>query len=142
MMGHLQDLVNRIYLESGILLNRHNQIRSKSGRQFCESTFARTLNTDFIDLYYLHRLDKKVPIEETVGAMSGLVEEGKVRYIGLCEVSAKTLHKANKVHQLISKLIMICGSSRIRQSVDICSKNFNRLSIPCFLETLPRVRWA
>jgi aryl-alcohol dehydrogenase-like predicted oxidoreductase len=59
----------------------------------------RNLNTDYIDLYYLHRLDPATPIEDTVGAMSRLVEEGKVRYIGLSEVSADYC-RAHAVHPL------------------------------------------
>jgi aryl-alcohol dehydrogenase-like predicted oxidoreductase len=58
------------------------------------------LGTDYIDLYYQHRLDPKVPIEETVGAMSELVTEGKVRYIGLCEVSASTIRRAHAAYPL------------------------------------------
>lgn len=60
----------------------------------------KNLGTDYIDLYYLHRLDKNVPIEETVEAMSQLVKEGKVRYIGLSEVSSETIRKANAIHPL------------------------------------------
>jgi len=58
------------------------------------------LKTDYIDLYYLHRRDKTIPIEETVGAMADLVKEGKVRYIGLSEVSPETIRKAHDVHPL------------------------------------------
>jgi len=58
------------------------------------------LDIETIDLYYLHRVDADVPIEETVGAMSRLVEQGKVRYIGLSETSAETLRKANDVHPI------------------------------------------
>ncbi len=58
----------------------------------------RNLNTDYIDLYYLHRLDKNTPIEETVEAMAGLVKEGKVGYIGLSEVSSETVKRAHAVH--------------------------------------------
>ncbi|GAB3752110.1 aldo/keto reductase [Spirosoma pomorum] len=60
----------------------------------------RGLKTDYVDLYYLHRLDPATPIEETVGAMSRLVEEGKVRYIGLSQVSADILRRAHAVHPL------------------------------------------
>ncbi len=60
----------------------------------------KNLETDVIDLYYLHRLDPNTPVEETVGAMADLVKEGKVRYIGLSEVSAQTIQKAHKVHPL------------------------------------------
>ncbi|WP_132052678.1 aldo/keto reductase [Pseudocnuella soli] len=60
----------------------------------------KNLATDYIDLYYLHRLDKSTPIEETVGAMAELVKEGKVRYLGLSEVSAETVRKAHAVHPI------------------------------------------
>lgn len=58
------------------------------------------LQTDIIDLYYLHRVDPNTPIEETVGAMAELVEEGKVRHIGLSEASAETLRRAQAVHPI------------------------------------------
>lgn len=60
----------------------------------------KNLNTDYIDLYYLHRLDKNTPIEETVEAMAELVKEGKVGYIGLSEVSSDTVRRANAVHPI------------------------------------------
>jgi len=60
----------------------------------------RHLGTDVIDLYYLHRVDPNVPIEESVGAMSELVTEGKVRHIGLSEASAATIRRAHAVHPL------------------------------------------
>ncbi|MBT4494299.1 MAG: aldo/keto reductase [Gammaproteobacteria bacterium] len=65
----------------------------------CDESLAR-LQTDVIDLYYLHRLDPDVPIEDTVGAMSRLVEAGKVRYLGLSEVSSKTIRRAHAVHPI------------------------------------------
>ncbi len=65
----------------------------------CEESLQR-LNTDVIDLYYLHRLDPNVPIEETVGAMADLVRAGKVRYLGLSEISAATLRRAHAVHPI------------------------------------------
>lgn len=58
------------------------------------------LKTDTIDLYYAHRVDPNIPIEETVGAMADLVKEGKVRYLGLSEVSANSLRKAHAVHPI------------------------------------------
>ena len=58
----------------------------------------KNLNTDYIDLYYMHRLDKNTPIEETVSAMSDLVKEGKIGYIGLSEVSSESIKKAHAVH--------------------------------------------
>ncbi len=60
----------------------------------------RRLGVDHIDLYYQHRVDADVPIEETVGAMAELVESGKVRYLGLSEASADTLRRANAVHPI------------------------------------------
>jgi aryl-alcohol dehydrogenase-like predicted oxidoreductase len=60
----------------------------------------RRLGVDVIDLYYLHRKDPAVPIEETVGAMKELVEAGKVRFLGLSEVGAETIRRAHKVHPI------------------------------------------
>lgn len=60
----------------------------------------KNLNTDYIDLYYMHRLDKNTPIEETVEAMSQLVKEGKVGYLGLSEVSSETVKRAHAVHPI------------------------------------------
>ncbi len=60
----------------------------------------KNLDTDYIDLYYLHRVDPLVPIEETVAAMATLVEEGKVRYIGLSEVASATIRRAHAIHPL------------------------------------------
>ncbi len=68
-------------------------------RAACEASLRR-LRTDYIDLYYLHRVDPKVPIEDTVGAMAKLVEDGKVKYLGLSEVSAETLRRAHTVHPI------------------------------------------
>jgi len=58
------------------------------------------LGTDYVDLYYIHRIDPNVPIEETIGAMSDLVSEGKIRYIGLSEAGPDTIRKAHKVHPI------------------------------------------
>jgi aryl-alcohol dehydrogenase-like predicted oxidoreductase len=63
----------------------------------CENSLGR-LGTDYIDLYYLHRVDPKVPIEDTVAAMARLVEQGKVRHIGLSEAGPQTLRRANAVY--------------------------------------------
>ncbi|KPH11269.1 aldo/keto reductase [Chryseobacterium sp. ERMR1:04] len=60
----------------------------------------KNLKTDYIDLYYMHRLDKNTPIEETVEAMTELVKEGKVGYIGLSEVSSETVKRAHAVHPI------------------------------------------
>jgi aryl-alcohol dehydrogenase-like predicted oxidoreductase len=71
----------------------------ENAKRVAEESLAR-LGTDRIDLYYQHRRDPSVPIEETVGAMKELVEEGKVRYLGLSEVSPETLRRANAVHPI------------------------------------------
>lgn len=68
-------------------------------RAACEASLKR-LGVDHIDLYYQHRVDPQVPIEETVGAMAELVQAGKVRYLGLSEASAATLQRAAKVHPI------------------------------------------
>src|SRR5215208_6183718 len=66
-------------------------------RSACEASLRR-LGVEVIDLYYQHRVDPNTPIEETVGAMARLVEEGKVRHLGLSEASAETLRRASGVH--------------------------------------------
>jgi aryl-alcohol dehydrogenase-like predicted oxidoreductase len=73
--------------------------RPETLRATCEASLKR-LKTDVIDLYYLHRWDKQVPIEESVGGLSDLVQAGKIRTIGLSEVSATTLRKAHAVHPI------------------------------------------
>lgn len=70
-------------------------------RRNCEDSLQR-LGTEVIDLYYLHRWDKRVPIEDSVGAMAELVREGKVRALGLSEVSAQTLRRAHAVHPIVA----------------------------------------
>ncbi|MDP1826002.1 MAG: aldo/keto reductase [Archangium sp.] len=70
-------------------------------RSACEGSLKR-LGVEVIDLYQLHRVDQKTPIEESVGAMARLVEEGKVRFIGLSEAAPETLERAHKVHPLSS----------------------------------------
>lgn len=68
-------------------------------RQTCEDSLSR-LQTDYIDLYYLHRWDKSVPIEDSVGEMAALMREGKIRALGLSEVSAATLLRAHAAHPI------------------------------------------
>jgi aryl-alcohol dehydrogenase-like predicted oxidoreductase len=68
-------------------------------RRSIEGSLER-LGTDYVDLYFQHRVDSKVPIEETVGAMAELVEAGKVRHIGLSEAAAETIRRANAVHPI------------------------------------------
>lgn len=89
----------------GIVFDPSNLgIRSINGRpeyvrQAVEDSLKR-LDIDTIDLYYLHRVDPDTPIEETVGAMARLIDEGKIRHIGLSEASAETLKKATAVHEI------------------------------------------
>lgn len=73
--------------------------RPKTLKATCEAALKR-LQTDMIDLYYLHRLDFKVPIEDSVGALADLVQAGKVKTIGLSEISAETLRRAHAVHPI------------------------------------------
>jgi len=73
--------------------------RPEAIRRHCEDSLKR-LQTDVIDLYYLHRWDKRVPVEDSVGAMAELVRAGKVRALGLSEVSAATLKRAQAVHPI------------------------------------------
>jgi len=69
--------------------------------QACEKSLRR-LNTDVIDLYFQHRVDPDVPIEETFGAMSRLIEQGKVRYLGICEASLDTIKKAHSTYPIVA----------------------------------------
>ncbi|KAH9657746.1 putative aldo-keto reductase 2 [Citrus sinensis] len=68
-------------------------------RAACEASLKR-LDVDYIDLYYQHRIDTKVPIEITIGELKKLVEEGKIKYIGLSEASASTIRRAHAVHPI------------------------------------------
>jgi len=67
----------------------------------CEASLKR-LAVDVIDVYFLHRVDSTVPIEDTIGAMARLVEQGKVRWLGVCEASAETLRRAQRAHPLVA----------------------------------------
>ena len=73
--------------------------RPERAKTCCEASLQR-LGVDAIDLYYLHRVDPKVPIEDTVGAMADLVREGKVRFLGLSEAGPRSLRRANAVHPI------------------------------------------
>jgi len=88
----------------GIVRNEQGEYQGINGRpsyveKACNASLQR-LDADHIDLYYLHRVDPDVPIEETVGAMGRLVEEGKVRYLGLSEAAPETLRRANEEHPI------------------------------------------
>jgi aryl-alcohol dehydrogenase-like predicted oxidoreductase len=95
---------NKVVLVSKCGMRGENGVRTIDGRpeklrDDIENSLRR-LQVDVIDLYYLHRYDKVTPIEESVGEMSRFVEEGKVREIGLSEVSAETIQKAHMVHPI------------------------------------------
>lgn len=109
-----EELVGRAlkpYRNKVIIATKFGNVRGPNGerlgvngrpeyvRRACEASLKR-LGTDTIDLYYQHRVDPNTPIEETVGEMSRLVEEGKVRFLGLSEASARTIERANRVHQI------------------------------------------
>jgi aryl-alcohol dehydrogenase-like predicted oxidoreductase len=110
--GHNEDLVGealgadrrRIFLASKCGMTGVDGKRVLDGRpetlvRTCDEALKR-LRTDAIDLYYLHRWDKRVPIEDSVGGMKRLVEAGKVRLLGLSEISAATLRRAHAVHPI------------------------------------------
>ncbi|WP_371493989.1 aldo/keto reductase [Kitasatospora sp. NBC_00374] len=90
--------------KTGIEFTDDGELRGHNGsptyvRRSLERSL-RHLGTDHVDVYYLHRVDPQVPVEETVGAMAELVAEGKVRYIGLCEVAPATIRRAHGVHPI------------------------------------------
>jgi aryl-alcohol dehydrogenase-like predicted oxidoreductase len=97
--------------EGVVLATKFGQVRGPNGerlgvcgrpeyvRQACDASLRR-LGVDRIDLYYLHRVDAAVPVEETVGAMAGLVAAGKVRWLGLSEAAPATIRRAHAVHPL------------------------------------------
>ncbi len=112
--GHNEELIARalkewqgeVFIASkfGIVRERGKYERTINGhpqyvKQACEASLRR-LQRDAIDLYYIHRVDVKVPIEDTVGALADLVREGKVRYIGISEASISTIKRAHAVHPL------------------------------------------
>lgn len=84
----------------------------------------RRLGTDYIDLYYLHRVDKTIPIEETVGAMADLVKAGKVRYIGLSECNTDELKRANAVHPItaVESEFSLLSQDVNRGMLDLCKE--------------------
>jgi len=108
--GHNETLVGgalKSIRQEVILATKFGYLLSESGingrpdyvKKACDASLLR-LGTDYIDLYYLHRIDPEVPLTETVGAMADLVSEGKVRYLGLSEVSAASLRKASSIHPI------------------------------------------
>jgi len=112
--GHNEELLGRAIKgrrDSLIICTKFGNIRDAKGQPTgidgrpeyapvaCEASLKR-LGVDVIDLYYLHRVDPTVPIEDTVGAMAKLVEQGKTRHIGLSEAGAETLRRAHAVHPI------------------------------------------
>ena len=108
--GHNETLVGSVLKSirhEVILATKFGFLPSESGlngrpeyvKKACDASLLR-LGTDYIDLYYLHRIDPQVPLAETVGAMADLVSEGKVRYLGLSEVSVASLREASSVHPI------------------------------------------
>jgi aryl-alcohol dehydrogenase-like predicted oxidoreductase len=102
----IKDRRDRVILATkfGIVRGEDKSFRGVNGspeyvHQACHASLQR-LGTDYIDLYYLHRVDPNVPIEETVGAMAQLVQQGKVRYIGLSEAAPATIRRAQAVHPI------------------------------------------
>lgn len=89
----------------------------------CENSLKR-LRTDVIDLYYLHRVDPNIPIEESTGALSRLVEQGKVREIGLSEVCSENLRKAHKVHPIaaLQSEYSLWARTPERGILDVCDE--------------------
>jgi aryl-alcohol dehydrogenase-like predicted oxidoreductase len=79
--------------------SRTSDGRPEYAKACCERSLKR-LETDVIDLYYIHRVDPTVPIEDTVGAMGDLVRQGKVRHLGICEAGAATIRRAHAAHPL------------------------------------------
>ena len=113
-MGHNEDLVGKAIRgrrNEIVLATKFGNVRGADGsflgingrpeyvRRACEASLRR-LNVETIDLYYQHRVDAGIPIEETVGAMERLVDEGKVRYLGLSEAAPRTLRCAHRTHPI------------------------------------------
>lgn len=113
-VGHNEKLIGRAIKDRRddvVLATKFGNVRGQDGsflgvnghpdyvKQSCEDSLKR-LGIDYIDLYYQHRVDPEVPIEETVGAMAELVKEGKVRYLGLSEASPETIKKAHQEHTI------------------------------------------
>ena len=112
--GRNEELIGRALKgrrEKAFLCSKFGNIRGPNGERgltnshpdyvplACDASLKR-LGVEVIDLYYQHRVDPKVPIEDTVGAMARLVEQGKVRYLGLCEAGPATIRRAHATHPI------------------------------------------
>lgn len=98
-MGDNVSVATKVGIQEMALDQKRVNGRPEYIRSELEKSLNR-LNREYVDLYYLHRIDPDVPIEESIGEMSRLVEEGKVKYIGLSEASLSTIQRAHKVHPL------------------------------------------
>ncbi|GAA3027608.1 aldo/keto reductase [Streptomyces glomeratus] len=100
--GRREDAV--LATKTGVEITDDGRVIGLNGRpEYVRRALERSLRhlgTDHVDLYYLHRIDPEVPIEDTVGALAELVAEGKIRHIGVCEASAGTIRRAHAVHPL------------------------------------------
>jgi aryl-alcohol dehydrogenase-like predicted oxidoreductase len=110
--GHNEELLRRALegrRDKVVLSTKFGQVKTATGQgvdgspayvqRACEASLKR-LGVEVIDLYYQHRVDPAVPIEDTVGAMARLVAQGKVRHLGLCEARPETIRRAHKVHPI------------------------------------------
>ncbi|PYN81183.1 MAG: aldo/keto reductase [Candidatus Rokuibacteriota bacterium] len=111
--GHNEELLGRAIhgrRDQVVVTTKFGQVRTPEGRatvngrpdyvvQACDASLKR-LGVDVIDLYYQHRVDPTVPIEDTVGAMKRLIEQGKIRYLGLCEAAPATVRRAHRIHPI------------------------------------------
>lgn len=111
--GRNEDLISKVLTPNrqkifiatkfGFSLNADGGMSFNGSPEYMRTAIEKSLkrlNTDTIDLYYAHRIDPNVPVEEMVGAMAGLVKEGKVRYLGLSEASVSSIRKAHAVHPI------------------------------------------
>lgn len=135
--GHNEELVGKVlrrHREKVIIATKFgNQVlpegkRAINGkpeyvRSACDASLKR-LGVDHIDLYYQHRVDKNVPIEDTVGAMADLVRQGKVQYLGLSEAGAKTIRRAHAVHPI----------SALQSEYSLWTRDYEEVVIPTLRE--------
>jgi aryl-alcohol dehydrogenase-like predicted oxidoreductase len=142
--GHNESLLGKA-LAGGrrdkiLLVTKFGQVQGEGGvngvdgrpeyvMQACEASLKR-LNTDVIDLYFQHRIDPNVPIEDTVGAMAKLVEQGKVRTIGLSEAKPETIRRAHKVHPVTA--VQTEYSLVYREEAELTRRTTRELGISFF----------
>ena len=137
--GHNEELIGRTLTEwkgdvflatkCGIVRKQGEYARSISNtpayiRASLEGSLRR-LGRDHIDLYYLHRLDTSTPIEDSIGELSRLVHEGKIRYIGLSEISASTLEKAERIHHITA----------VQSEYSLCTRAVEQNLLPALKKT-------